>query len=49
MERYTAAGFDAWEQEQKRKNWQLAVELANQWRRSLGVPEVSYPYPSTLR
>ena len=26
-------------------NWQLAVNLANNWRRMLGVPEVRYPYP----
>jgi hypothetical protein len=49
VERYTAAGFDAWEDSQKRKSWQIAVEMANHWRRMMDVPEVNYPYPAQWR
>jgi len=28
-------------------NWRLAVNIANNWRRMMGVPEVNYPYPGS--
>jgi hypothetical protein len=34
---------------QDRRNWQLAVNLANAWRRMLEVPEVNYPYPGSFK
>lgn len=30
---------------QSEQNWRLAVDLANTWRKMLGVPTVNYPYP----
>jgi hypothetical protein len=37
--------IDSWSKEQSYLNWQRAVQMANQWRRMLGMKEVSYPYP----
>lgn len=31
------------ERSQERINWELAVQMANNWRRMLKVPEVNYP------
>lgn len=28
-------------------NWRLAVNIANNWRRMMGVPEVNYLYPGS--
>ena len=28
-------------------NWRLAVNIANNWRRMMCVPEVNYPYPGS--
>jgi hypothetical protein len=33
---------------QERRNWSLAVELANTWRKMMGVPTVNYPYPGSF-
>lgn len=30
---------------QRAQNWELAVNLANKWRKTLKVPSVNYPYP----
>lgn len=35
------------ERSQERINWELAVQMANNWRRMLKVPEVNYPYPGS--
>ena len=37
------------ERSQERINWELAVQMANNWRRMLKVPEVNYPYPGSPR
>ncbi len=34
---------------QDRRNWTLAVELANTWRKMMDVPSVNYPYPGSFR
>lgn len=41
--------IQSWSRQQNQINWQLAVDLANRWRRSLGVREVNYPYPGDPR
>jgi hypothetical protein len=41
--------IDSWSKEQNYLNWQRSVEMANQWRRMLDVPEVDYPYPGDPR
>lgn len=41
--------IESWSQDQNRINWQLAVDMANNWRRMMGVKEVSYPYPGDPR
>ena len=33
------------ERQQDNTNWRLAVNIAYNWRRMMGVPEVNYPYP----
>jgi hypothetical protein len=33
---------------QDRRNWALAVELSNTWRKMLGVSSVNYPYPGSF-
>ena len=33
------------ERQQDNTNWRLAVNIANNWRRMMSVPEVNYPYP----
>jgi hypothetical protein len=35
------------ERQQDNTNWRLAVNIANNWRRMMGVPEVNYPYPGS--
>lgn len=35
--------------EQGPENWQIAVDLANTWRRMLNVEPVNYPYPGDFR
>jgi hypothetical protein len=35
------------ERQQDNNNWRLAVNIANNWRRMMGVPEVNYPYPGS--
>ena len=44
-----ATSYDPVERAQERTNWELAVQLANNWRRMLDVPEVNYPYPGSPR
>lgn len=41
--------IESWSKEQGYLNWKRAVEMANQWRRTLGVPQVDYPYPGDPR
>ena len=36
---------DTIDRQQDQVNWQLAVDLANNWRRMMNQPEVKYPYP----
>ena len=35
------------ERQQDNNNWRLAVNIANNWRRMMDVPEVNYPYPGS--
>ena len=35
----------SWSKDQNQVNWELAVQMANHWRRMMGVKEVNYPYP----
>ena len=35
------------ERQQDNNNWRLAVNIANNWRRMMGIPEVNYPYPGS--
>ena len=44
-----ASPYDPVERSQERTNWELAVQMANNWRRMLDVPEVNYPYPGSPR
>jgi hypothetical protein len=44
-----ASPYDPVERAQERTNWELAVQMANNWRRMLDVPEVNYPYPGSPR
>lgn len=44
-----ASPYDPVERSQERTNWELAVQMANNWRRMLGEPEVNYPYPGSSR
>lgn len=37
--------IESWSKDQNRLNWSLAVQMANNWRRMMGVKEVNYPYP----
>jgi len=39
----------SWSRELNYENWRRTVEMANQWRRMLDVPEVNYPYPGDPR
>ena len=39
--------LDTINRQQDQVNWQLAVNLANNWRRMMGIPEVDYPYPGS--
>ena len=39
----------SWSKEQEYLNWKRAVQMANQWRRTLGVQQVDYPYPGDPR
>lgn len=41
--------IESWSKDQNRVNWSLAVQMANHWRRMMGVKEVSYPYPGDPR
>jgi len=41
--------MESWSKDQNKINWELAVNLANNWRRMMGVKEVSYPYPGDPR
>ena len=41
--------MESWSKDQNKINWELAVNLANNWRRMMGVKEVNYPYPGDLR
>lgn len=34
---------------QELRNWRLAVDLANNWRRMMGVEAVNYPYSGDPR
>ena len=36
---------DTIDRQQDQVNWQLAVNIANNWRRMMDQPEVKYPYP----
>lgn len=36
---------DTIDRQQDQVNWQLAVNIANNWRRMMNQPEVKYPYP----
>jgi hypothetical protein len=40
--------LDIINRQQDQVNWQLAVDLANNWRRMMNQPEVKYPYPGRL-
>jgi hypothetical protein len=44
-----ASPYDPVERSQERTNWELAVQMANNWRRMLNVAEVKYPYPGSPR
>jgi len=37
--------LDTIDHQQDQINWQLAVNIANNWRRMMNQPEVKYPYP----
>lgn len=39
--------FEREKEKQDRINWRLAVNMANHWRRMMGVDEVNYPYPGS--
>lgn len=41
--------MESWSKDQNKINWELAVNLANNWRRMMGVREVNYPYPGDPR
>ena len=41
--------MESWSKDQNKINWELAVNLANNWRRMMGVKEVNYPYPGDPR
>ena len=41
--------YDPVERSQDRINWDLAVQMANNWRRMMGVKEFNYPYPGSPR
>jgi hypothetical protein len=41
--------IESWSKDQNRLNWSLAVQMANNWRRMMGVKEVNYPYPGDPR
>jgi len=41
--------IESWSREQNYLNWRQAVEMANNWRRMLDVPEVNYEYPGDPR
>ena len=36
--------IESWSKDQDRLNWERAVQMANHWRRMMGVKEVNYPY-----
>ena len=44
-----ASPYDSVGRKQELANWELAVRMANNWRRMLDVPEVNYPYPGSPR
>jgi hypothetical protein len=44
-----ASPYDPVERAQERTNWELAVQMANNWRRMLDKPVVKYPYPGSPR
>jgi hypothetical protein len=39
----------SWSKQQNYLDWQRTVEMANQWRRMMNIPEVAYPYPGDPR
>jgi hypothetical protein len=41
--------MESWSKDQNKINWELAVNLANNWRRMMGIKEVNYPYPGDPR
>jgi hypothetical protein len=41
--------MESWSKDQNKINWEIAVNLANNWRRMMGVKEVNYPYPGDPR